>query len=180
MPHQGVFLWWGTFPLLCIHSLSILPFFQEDVPLAVLDMFIPGLWHVHSSPAQSLSFLQRTLISGTLSRAGQSSGDRRSQLFKYCFHSSSKQIILSFLFQSHEIKTLGKGDKGKYLAFFCCYCFFTWFWKHGHVVIPSMKYTPQYPVSCWSHPIVLSASQLLLIAIPCLLWDCTPTSWGIV
>lgn len=134
---------------------------------------------VHSS-AQPLPFLQRSLVSRILSRAGQNSGDRRSQLFKCCFHSASEQITLSFLFQSHEMKTLGKGDRGKHLVFFCCYCCFTWFWKHGHVVIPRMKYIPQYPVSCWLHPIVLSASQLLLIAIPCFLWDCTPTSRGSV
>lgn len=73
---------------------------------------------VHSSSAQSLPFLQRSLVSGTLSSAGQNSGDRRSQLFKCCFHSASEKITLSFLFQSHEMKTLGKGDRGKHLVFF--------------------------------------------------------------
>lgn len=49
--------------------------------------------------------------------------------FKSCFHSSSGHISLSFLFEIQEFKTLWKGNKGKYLAFFLFLLFFHLVWE---------------------------------------------------
>lgn len=112
---------------------------------------------VPSSSAQSLPFLQRTLVSRTLGRAGQT--------FSNAVFILQYQLLCLFFFKSKTLKPCGRGTKR--IFFFGSYCFFTWFGKHGHVVIPRMKCIPQYPVSCWWCPIVLSAPQLLLIAIAC-------------
>lgn len=93
------------------------------------------------SPAQSFLFLQRALVSRTLSRAVQT-------FSKAVFILLQNELLYLLFFKSKRLKPCGRGTKGNIQSFFGSYCFFTWFGKHGHVVIPRMKCIPQYPVSC--------------------------------
>lgn len=98
--------------------------------------------YINFSLVQSFPFPQRVPVTRTWGRAGPNSGDGKCQFFKSCFHSSPEQIALSFLYQSHEKKNLGEGNKRKYLTFFVVVIFSLSFGNVAMWVFPGWNISP--------------------------------------